>query len=207
MATAIVPHCAHCGVSFTKLITNPPTNKKFCSLDCRFWNKVDRSDDVSKCWEWKSKARGQFGYGYGAFSVNSKATPAHRVAWTLMFGEIPNGLFVCHKCDNPKCCNPHHFFLGTHRDNMLDMQSKGRNVMSPEGKERLRQSKLGKPRSPEVREKLRQAQLGKHLTQEAKDKISKVHLGRKRPASTIQKMKETWALRKQRDFPHLVDKT
>ena len=58
--------------------------------------------------------------------VRGKYVGAHRWAWTLMHGPIPDGLFVCHHYDNRKCCNPSHLFLGTHDDNMADMVAKGR---------------------------------------------------------------------------------
>lgn len=65
-------------------------------------------------------------YGYGKQKYQGKQTLAHRVAYTKAFGEIPKSLCVLHKCDNPSCVNINHLFLGTHKDNMADMFSKGR---------------------------------------------------------------------------------
>lgn len=87
----------------------------------RFWEKVDRSGD---CWTWIPTARS--GFGYGKFAINRTMINAHRASWILNFGEIPDGRFVLHKCDNPPCVRPDHLFLGTHTDNMRDMLSKGR---------------------------------------------------------------------------------
>lgn len=64
--------------------------------------------------------------GYGLKRVGSKLYKAHRVAWITAYGVIPEGLFVCHKCDNPACVNVDHLFLGNNSDNMKDMYSKGR---------------------------------------------------------------------------------
>lgn len=66
--------------------------------------------------------------GYGVVGLNGKVIGAHRAAWILTNGEVPDGLFVCHKCDNRRCINPDHLFLGTAKDNTQDMISKGRRV-------------------------------------------------------------------------------
>lgn len=66
--------------------------------------------------------------GYGEFSISrfSSNQLAHRVSYQIYIGEIPKGLFVLHKCDNPKCVNPDHLFLGTQKDNVHDMYKKER---------------------------------------------------------------------------------
>lgn len=95
----------------------------------RFWSKINKHGSIpthcpelGNCWEWNA---GLFA-GYGAFSHHSKSRYAHRTSWELAFGEIPERLFVCHKCDNPLCVNPAHLFLGTAKDNTQDMVKKGR---------------------------------------------------------------------------------
>lgn len=88
----------------------------------RFWSKVDVGEP-GKCWEWLAH-RGNT--GYGQFGIHYKLWYSHRVAWTLTYGPIPEGLCVLHKCDNPGCCNPYHLFLGTKADNTADSVRKGR---------------------------------------------------------------------------------
>lgn len=92
----------------------------------RFWKKVE-TGGVDECWAWNSSLDS---CGYGTFWLNANVK-AHRVAYELTFGEIPEGQHVLHKCDNPRCCNPNHLFLGTHEENMKDMARKGRALSRP----------------------------------------------------------------------------
>lgn len=76
------------------------------------------------CLEFAGARQGE----YGKISINGKVYKTHRLAWVLSFGDIPEGLLVCHSCDNPPCCNPAHLFLGTVTDNNRDRETKGRGV-------------------------------------------------------------------------------
>lgn len=92
------------------------------TLEEKFWRRVKKTNT---CWEWIGcKDTG----GYGQFwNIHlQKLQKASRIIWVIQNGEIPNGLFVLHKCDNRICVNPNHLFLGTAKDNIQDMLKKGR---------------------------------------------------------------------------------
>lgn len=91
------------------------------SIESRFWSKVEKTSD---CWLWVGS---KYLSGYGRFFIKTKGVRAHRFSWQLANGPIPEGLCVCHKCDNPPCVKPEHLFLATHSENMLDAGRKGRN--------------------------------------------------------------------------------
>jgi hypothetical protein len=95
---------------------------QYCTTEDRFWRKVARTGPA-ECWLWLA---GRNPKGYGRFGMHGSAVFAHRQAYALTVGAIPEGMYVCHRCDNPPCCNPEHLFLGTHADNIRDMTRKGR---------------------------------------------------------------------------------
>lgn len=90
--------------------------------EARFWSKV-AIRGAEDCWLWTGAL---FSDGYGVFGMKGRARRTHRVAWEFSYGPIPAGMLVCHHCDTPACCNPLHLFLGTPRDNVLDMVAKDR---------------------------------------------------------------------------------
>jgi len=95
-------------------------------LEVRFWQKVDRRTP-DECWPWLAGHSS----GYGCFKLGGKAVPAHRVAYQLIYGSIPQSIgqyksCVCHSCDNPNCVNPNHLILGTMADNTADRDARGR---------------------------------------------------------------------------------
>lgn len=100
-------------------------NKKGKTAEEKYWDNVIVIEN--DCWGWKGAVNHD---GYGSVTVwnksKSKAFRANRVSWMIHNGQIPEGYFVCHKCDNPSCTNPDHLFLGTPHDNTVDMVRKGR---------------------------------------------------------------------------------
>lgn len=118
------------------------------TMEERFWNKVLKRAD-NECWEWLAQ---KTSLGYGVFWLNGKNNKAHRVAWTLMNGAIPDGLVVRHKCRG-KCVNPNHMELGTMKDNQIDRVRDGttnrgeRHGMSKLTEDQVRQIKKIQNRS------------------------------------------------------------
>lgn len=87
-----------------------------------FWSKVDMGS-TDECWPWKLCVNEK---GYGVTGSNGRTAKAHRMAYGLAVGPIDSSVCVLHACDNPRCCNPKHLFLGTRRENNADMVNKGR---------------------------------------------------------------------------------
>lgn len=118
------PAGAHRVARFSPKVQWPTLTRKQVA---RFWSKVDRSGDG--CWLWTA---GRYKHGYGMFHAGrfrdgrQDVRHAHRLAYELTHGDVPDGLVVKHACDNPPCCNPAHLSVGTQADNLREMRERGR---------------------------------------------------------------------------------
>lgn len=113
-----------------------PSNESKKIPELEFWQHVKGSADLNGCWEWQGTRNPN---GYGMFASKKRA---HRISWEITRGPIPRGMFVCHKCDNPPCVRPDHLFIGTQKENMQDMHSKGRRQGNGLDGEKHHQAKL-----------------------------------------------------------------
>lgn len=128
--------CAACGRPMRRSLKHP--DSRFCSQRCvnigrrrptlqeRFIARVDRRGD-DECWPWTGPTN-RGGYGRMLW-IDGRQHGAHRIAFELAFGWTLESGVVCHSCDNPICCNPHHLWLGTVADNNKDRAIKGRSCV------------------------------------------------------------------------------
>lgn len=143
--------CAVCSTAFAKRARDSQkqwARRSFCSCACAnvvkkakgleaaFWGKVVKTQ--GGCWEWTTPRDAQ---GYGHIQHNGKRYKAHRLSYLLNVGPFPAEQVICHRCDNPPCCNPEHLFAGTQSDNAQDMVRKGR--MNPVSQLNLRAGRRG----------------------------------------------------------------
>lgn len=143
----------------------------------RFWPKVQRGA-ADECWPWLASRDRK---GYGQFEVDGKPRRAHRVAYELALGPIPTGALLLHSCDNRPCCNPAHLRPGTNRDNVRDMDQRGRRRTVSHQGERHGCSKLTAVAVLEIRSALANGARGVDLARAhgvSKATISAIKVGR-----------------------------
>lgn len=141
-----MPKCKVCEKEFHRIVTNGRNDPSYCTRECYdkdhfIWANASKEQQLERlkmlyeknvirqegCWDWKGYIA-RTGYAEIGRSKNFHEKNAHRISWMIHKGNIPEGMYICHKCDNPKCTNPDHLFIGTHQDNDKDRDEKGRNV-------------------------------------------------------------------------------
>lgn len=128
-ATCETDHCLGkprarglCDMHYQRWRQHGSTDDPRATLAERLDARLLKGAEPGACWVWTGATL----KGYGQIGDAGVVKYAHRVAYELAFGPIPDGLMVCHRCDNPPCCNPDHLFTGTALDNVADMVGKGR---------------------------------------------------------------------------------
>ncbi len=157
------------------VLTNYDKAPKYSSLK-EYIESSFKINSKNNCWEWLKSLKKT---GHGNAWWNGKHEIAHRLSWMFYEGIIPDGLNVLHKCDNPKCVNPDHLFLGTYLDNNRDRKLKGRNANTNGEKNPF--SKLKEFQVIEIINKLRKGVKGAHLAKlysVSPDTIGKIKSGK-----------------------------
>ena len=143
-----------------------PNKEKYIK---RFLKYIEHRD---QCWIWKRSLNSD---GYGNIWVEDSCWKAHRLSYALFKGDIPKGMCVCHRCDNPSCVNPEHLWLGTHRENMDDMVRKGRTLYA----EQRKNNKIASHMRPEIVQKyisgMRQVDIAKEYNCHASAIYNAIH--------------------------------
>ena len=150
-------HCPRCQCINWEFGINKKTGRKSNTLE-QFYERINKTET---CWLWTGTVANN---GRGVFKINNKLKQAHRISYEVHFGEIPQGLLVCHKCDNGLCVNPEHLFLGTQQDNINDCVNKNRNAKgSKNWNTKLNEEKVKMIRTADFSERGSKAKISREL--------------------------------------------